>query len=284
MEGEKLSLALALEREEEEMETETGEGRLSGLQRKVEPKTNNDRIVRVEIKNKDVMMPAFEYFQHLGWKHKKTGRYNLEKLAKLMNKELHTFNEKTDISEGMWLRGGDTLFPEIAVISFPGRLRLKLFYILESILRIEMRPEVDNVFVYNSSMQQTYELRYTQRFRRDWMTELDSPEWEDLMTYLATFEDDEGDQAYKRGYGPEWFAHLWGLAAWDCVQRTKETGCGIICFKCWPGYMKSPWCKLEWMFARILSKKYPKCCYVVTGYDTKKGKSTGYYMTGNEKW
>ena len=50
--------------------------------RKVQPKTNNDRIVRVEIKNKDVMMPAFEYFQHLGWKNKKTGRYNLEKVGK----------------------------------------------------------------------------------------------------------------------------------------------------------------------------------------------------------
>ena len=62
------------------------------------------------------------------------------------------------------------------------------------------------------------------------------------------------DRENKHGLVPAWFANEWTKAA---IHAARD-GLGVVFFGEWPGFLDSPWCKLELIFCQeCLLKKYP---------------------------
>lgn len=106
--------------------------------------------------------------------------------------------------------------------------------------------------------------------------------WDELLFCLSDGEGLDIDGKTKPNgealTAPKWFVENWAKAAIHAASNCATTGSGIIAFQSWEGYRASPWCEIEFRLCKVLSAKYPRSVYVVTGVDNVHKISPGYYM------
>ena len=170
--------------------------------------------------------------------------------------------------------GGDSVTPRILTLSFPGFSRGLLFEQLKG-CKLKLGNDSDaEVHAMNDNSKNTG--LDAVPFPETWASELNGlPQLSALQKHIQSIKVKKSK--YKPGTAPSWFALHWGLAAWHTAQNSQETGSGVVIFKGWVNYTKSPWCKLEFLFCQCLVERFGKCVYVV---DRKKS----YYMEGTEKF
>lgn len=176
---------------------------------------------------------------------------------------------------------GEAINPNILVASFPGAAMQHLFRILKLQLCLDMSAKGD-CYVMNEKSRASGSEKAA--LPASWNKELGSTAaWKELTDYLVTLKDESGAEAFKAGgLAPAWFVDSWGPAALSAASKHGSSGSGVIVFQGWQGYSQSSWCKLEFLFCKCLSQKFPESVYLVSGYDVLGKKSIGAFMKGDE--
>lgn len=168
--------------------------------------------------------------------------------------------------------GGDSLQPHLCVISFPGRKRGKLFYLLKEVIGLELGVDAD-VHVMNSK--QVGQNAGKVRLPTEWVDQLENTEaWYGFQRVLSR-------KGYEPLCAPRWFVEHWGLAAWNVVRSNQRSGAGVILLQIWEGYTESDACRLELEFCKCLSERFGKrTCYVVNKAPHED--KPGFFLKGDE--
>lgn len=176
--------------------------------------------------------------------------------------------------------GGSSLKPNLFILSFPGTWRGFLFRCLKIDMKLRLDESGDVHLMNNTSRGSGLNRK---KLRKEWFKEFGQlSEWKDFTEYVESVVV-AGKKPYsKKGTGPAWFVDNWGLAAWNVMlqrragKASKALKGGLICLVAWFGYLHSPWCKMEYLFARCLASAFPGAVYIA---DPQEG---GHYLTKGE--
>ena len=173
--------------------------------------------------------------------------------------------------------GGDTIYPRMFTISFPGKERGVLFRTLKY---MKLRTGQNGDY---HAMNDNKEDNYVEfaAFPREWLEIFaNTKEWQTLVKHLTKACETKAmrDKVRTGQGGPRWFTDHWGPSAFHVAKNSAATGSGVVVCRSWPGYKTSPWCKLEFLFCQCLVGKWPNSVYVIDGCLQGKGVSMGYYM------
>lgn len=265
--------------------------------------------ISVEEDGKQVLYKESDWFVKKGWMNEE-GKVILREIAEyidagwndraaLLKKEL--FNDKPKLKNRIMAsvmsfdfendevttadnyskQGGDTIEPRMFTTSFPGRERGVLFGVLA---KMHLRSgKGGDYHAMNDNKKETY--GNMTPYPEEWLELFGkTKEWKNMKKFLRSTDKKifKKSRSSSDKEGPEWFTDHWGPSALYAAKHAATRGSGVLIFKSWWGYNKSPWCKLEFLFCKCLSQKYPKSVYVITGFNVTTAKQNGYFMKGNE--